>query len=294
MKAQHSALYYRHKQVVVKASIIYFRKLKCFLPLLLLAACNSTPKDDGTTPPSLYTPPKSWEANPKGGYKVNMVTGRPVEPITTVDGKTIITGIPIPAIGKRINPDSIAQPQLLAVTPTSSSIKTRDNVYPVPENLQQIPVDESKLIKYYAVNSPQGYTIQNLLGGTTPTGKPIAAKGKTAKLFSPKANLALPLGINDNALYDIQQLNIDQGLQSQFVGSLFQDKDGYLWIGTLGGGVSRYDGKSFVLYRTENGLLSNDIRSILQDSNGNFWFGGIRSGVCSRPRTSCRLLKNPV
>ena len=265
-------------------SVIQTRKLNpiaigFLLPLLLFAACTSTPKDDGTTPPSLYTPPKSWEANPKGGYKVNMVTDRPVEPITTVDGKTIITGIPIPAIGRRINPDSIAKPKLVTVTPTSSAMKTRDNVYPVPENLQQVPVDESKFLQHNAANSPQGYSIQNLLGGTTPTGKPIAAKGKTANLFSPKTNPALPLRINDNALYDIQQLNIDQGLQSQFVASLLQDKEGYLWIGTNGGGVSRYDGKSFVVYRTENGLLSNDVRSILQDSKGNFWFGGIRSGV---------------
>ena len=52
-----------------------FRKVKF---LLLLAACTGAPKDDGSTPPSLYTPPKSWEANPKGGYKVNMITGRPL------------------------------------------------------------------------------------------------------------------------------------------------------------------------------------------------------------------------
>ena len=128
--------------------------VKFFLPLLLLAACTGTPKDDGTTPPSLYTAPKSWEANPKGGYKVNMVTGRPVEPVITTDGKPIITGIPIPAIGKRINPDSIAKPKLVPVTPIRSAIKTMDNIYPVPENLQQIPVDESKLIKHNATNSP--------------------------------------------------------------------------------------------------------------------------------------------
>ena len=249
------------------------------LPLLLLAACNSTPKDDGTTPTSLYTPPKSWEANPKGGYKVNVVTGRAVEPITTVDGKIIPTGIPIPAIGKRINMDSIAKPKLLQITPTSSTVTPMDNIYPVPDNLQKTPVDESQLIKHNATNSPQGYIIQNLLGGTTPTGNPIAAKGKSTKLFSPKINPALPLRINENARYDIQQLNIDQGLQSQWVSSMLQDKDGYLWIGTAGGGVSRYDGKSFVLYTTQNGLLNNDVRSIFQDSKGNFWFGHIRSGV---------------
>ena len=53
-----------------------FRKVKFLLPLLSSAACTGAPKDDGSTPPSLYTPPKSWEANPKGGYKVNMITGR--------------------------------------------------------------------------------------------------------------------------------------------------------------------------------------------------------------------------
>ena len=250
------------------------------LPLLLLAACNSTPNDDGTTPPSLYTPPKSWEANPKGGYKVNVVTGQAVEPIITVDGKTIPTGIPIPAIGKRINMDSIAKPQVLQVTPKVSPIKPMGNMYLLPENLQRTTVDESQLTKHNAANSPQGYTIQNLLGGTTPTGKPFVAKGKFTKLFSPKINPALPLRISENARYDIQKLNIDQGLQLQWVGAFLQDKDGYLWIGSLGGGLSRYDGKSFVLYRTENGLLGNDIRSIIQDSKGNFWFGGIRSGVC--------------
>ena len=249
------------------------------LPLLLLAACNSTPKDDGTTPPSLYTPPKSWEANPKGGYKINMLTGLPVEPITTVDGKTIHTGIPIPAIGKRINPDSIAPPKLLTTTPTSSTIKTWNNVYPVPEKLQQIPVDESKLTKHNAVNSPQGYTIKNLLGGNTPTGKPIAAKGKTAKGVSPKIIPALPLRINESALYDIQQLNIDQGLPNQFVPNLFQDKEGYLWIGFNNGGVSRYDGKTFVHYGKENGLLQNDVRSVFQDSKGNFWFAHLGGGA---------------
>ncbi len=274
---QHTAINVIHK--VVNQSTKNLWKLPFLLPLLLLAACTTTPKDDGTAPSSLYTPPKSWEANPKGGYKVNVVTGQAIEPIITVDGKTIPTGIPIPAIGKRINMDSIAKPQLLLVTPKVSPIKPMDNIYPAPENLQRTKVDESQLTKYNAANSPQGYTIQNLLGGTTPTGKPFAAKGKKVKLFSPKINPALPLRISENARYDIQQLNIDQGLQNQWIGAMFQDKDGYLWIGTAGSGVSRFDGKSFVVYATQNGLLSNDIRSIFQDSKGDFWFGHIRSGV---------------
>jgi hypothetical protein len=242
--------------------------VKFLLPLLLFAACNSTPKDDGTKPPSPFSPPKSWEANPKVAYKVNMITGRPVEPVTTKDGKPVITGTPIPAIGKRIHPDSIAKPKLIPLTPIRSEIKTMDNRYPVPDNLQQTPVDESKLIVHNAANSPQGYTIKNQFGDIIPTGKPIASKGKTGKAFSPKINPALQLVNNKDVLYDIQYLNIDQGLQQQFVSAVFEDKDGYFWFGFNGPGVSRYDGKSFIVYGVENGLVHGNVIAIFQDRKG--------------------------
>ena len=129
---------------VLHTSAKYLWKLKFLLPLLLLAACNSKPKDDGTTPPSLFTPPKSWEANPKGGYQVNMITGLPVEPLTTRDGKKIITGIPIPAVGKRMNPDSIAKPKPVIVSASPKQFIAQNNIYPIPENLKRIPVDEKQ------------------------------------------------------------------------------------------------------------------------------------------------------
>ena len=40
-----------------------------------------------------------------------------------------------------------------------------------------------------------------------------------------------------------------------------------------GGGVSKYDGKSFTTYTREQGLPDNDIRFILEDKMGNLWFG---------------------
>ena len=254
-------------------SVMQVSNIKFLLPLLLLAACNSTPKDDGTKPPSPFSPPKSWEANPKVAYKVNMITGRPVEPVTTKDGKPVITGTPIPAIGKRIHPDSIAKPKLIPITPIRSEIKTMNNRYPLPQNLQKIAVDESKLIKHNAANSPQGYIFKNQFGDTIPTGKPIAAKGKTGKGVSPKINPALPLAIKKDILFDIQYLNVDQGLQMQWVFSVFEDKDGYFWFGTDGPGVSRYDGKSFVVYGVANGLVNGSVNAIFQDSKHHFWFG---------------------
>jgi ligand-binding sensor domain-containing protein/class 3 adenylate cyclase len=51
------------------------------------------------------------------------------------------------------------------------------------------------------------------------------------------------------------------------------DKDGNLWFGTDGGGVSRFDGQSFTNYTMEHGLLSNSVGTITQDKNGDLWFG---------------------
>jgi ligand-binding sensor domain-containing protein/two-component sensor histidine kinase len=59
------------------------------------------------------------------------------------------------------------------------------------------------------------------------------------------------------------------------------DKNGITWIGTLGGGLNRFDDSSqtFKSYKTENGLPDNSIYSLLEDGNGNLWMGTNR-GLC--------------
>ena len=52
-----------------------------------------------------------------------------------------------------------------------------------------------------------------------------------------------------------------------------EDKTGNLWFGTGGGGVSRYDGKSFTTFTTAQGLANNFVCSITEDKTGNLWFG---------------------
>ncbi len=73
--------------------------------------------------------------------------------------------------------------------------------------------------------------------------------------------------------------NSDQGLTLSSVRSACTDKSGKLWFGTLGGGVSRYDGKTFTNYTTREGLANNDVYSILEDKHGNLWFATYGGGV---------------
>jgi serine phosphatase RsbU (regulator of sigma subunit) len=60
---------------------------------------------------------------------------------------------------------------------------------------------------------------------------------------------------------------------------MLQDKSGNLWFATFGGGVSRYDGKSFTSFTKKEGLANNDVWSMLQDKSGNLWFGTNGGGV---------------
>ncbi len=68
------------------------------------------------------------------------------------------------------------------------------------------------------------------------------------------------------------------GLASGIIFSMIQDREGNLWFGTLGKGVSRYDGKSFVNLTTKDGLAHNWVSSMIQDREGLLWFGAGSAG----------------
>lgn len=68
------------------------------------------------------------------------------------------------------------------------------------------------------------------------------------------------------------------GLASDYVLCIYQDREGFIWFGT-DRGVSRYDGREFVNFTTSDGLSSNFIYTIFQDSRGAMWFGTYEGGV---------------
>lgn len=78
-------------------------------------------------------------------------------------------------------------------------------------------------------------------------------------------SLIASLGCNHQAnsqILPLRTFTIDDGLPSNQIRALCQDRRGYLWIGTYGGGVSMFDGTTFRSYTTLDGLPSAIVWSL--------------------------------
>ncbi len=73
--------------------------------------------------------------------------------------------------------------------------------------------------------------------------------------------------------YQIRNYSVKEGVGQSQVFALCQDSRGYLWMGTRGGGLTRFDGLEFVHFTTRNGLANNYIYCIKTDARGDLWIG---------------------
>lgn len=63
------------------------------------------------------------------------------------------------------------------------------------------------------------------------------------------------------------------GLAQSQVEVVLADRHGYIWAGTQGGGLSRYDGQSFTTYNERNGLGGRSVQALWEAGNGDIWVG---------------------
>lgn len=70
----------------------------------------------------------------------------------------------------------------------------------------------------------------------------------------------------------------DQGLPTNNINEIFQDKAGYVWIAT-GEGLCRYDGYKYKNYHTLNDETDNNVRFIEQDNTGRIWFATLKNSI---------------
>ena len=79
--------------------------------------------------------------------------------------------------------------------------------------------------------------------------------------------------------FNFKTYSVEEGLPQSQVQSIFQDSKGYIWFGTIAGGISKFDGKEFKNFGKKEGLCDNLILAIGEDEFGNI-FVGTRSGLC--------------
>ncbi|HST45043.1 MAG TPA: two-component regulator propeller domain-containing protein, partial [Luteimonas sp.] len=75
-----------------------------------------------------------------------------------------------------------------------------------------------------------------------------------------------------------RQISVFDGLPSNRINALAEDRQGYLWIATRDG-LARYDGVGFRIWRIEDGLRRNFVWSVHVDAQDRVWVGTQGAGL---------------
>ena len=86
--------------------------------------------------------------------------------------------------------------------------------------------------------------------------------------------LFVQLSAQENEIV-FENISTFSGLSASQAKCVFQDSDGFLWIGTLEGGLNYYDGYSFRIFKSNasdsSSIINNNIYSLAEDRSGNIW-----------------------
>lgn len=89
----------------------------------------------------------------------------------------------------------------------------------------------------------------------------------------------LLIGFNSvSQKHNILNYSTRDGLSSQIVNDVFQDKDGYLWFATQSG-ISKFDGHEFTEFAPVDKLIGVDAVTIIQDKKGRIIIGTNTNGL---------------
>ena len=78
--------------------------------------------------------------------------------------------------------------------------------------------------------------------------------------------------------YQFSKYSVEQGLPQQYIYSINQDQNGFIWIGT-GDGISKFDGIDFQNFTIQNGLAENFVSCSTQRQKNIIWLGHNKGGI---------------
>lgn len=120
--------------------------------------------------------------------------------------------------------------------------------------------------------------------GATRRVAPFSVRAKLGAFIFIAFALVISAWAADPSRLQSYSLSMEDGLANNSVYCAIQDRAGLMWFGTFGG-LSRYDGESFVTYRPHQGaggagfLAASVVFSLLEDSQGRLWVGTDGGGL---------------
>ena len=154
----------------------------------------------------------------------------------------------VEAKGYVVPKDSMAQPTEIPVDDTKLVKVLAGKPKMVPAGNNVFPAGQAKVV-------PVGMPRVIILGTDSFTlPKMVRVIDRPFLAKQPKPMAALPFRMKDDAICNIQYLDVEQGMNSSSIWSMLKDKNGNLWFGTENG-LSRYNGKSFTHYTKKEGLI---------------------------------------
>jgi len=252
-------------------------------------ACGIKNRDENVLPPPLYPQPKIVPLKMNGGYQKNQLTGDAISPIINSYGDTIPTGVPIRINGTVVNLDSMPKPRVVKAPAFNQlpKIKAHPNRKKIPENISSIRVSESMFKTFFVDSLNSDFVMLNSKKDTCPTGKPVTAVSEIFGVNTSSLYYTLPPLVKENAVFDVQYIDIRQGLKTSAAKSLVEDHSGNLWIGLHGGyGLVKYDGNSFQDFPLNYGnYVTNVVFDLTVDKNNNLWVGAESGIYCYNGKT---------
>lgn len=90
------------------------------------------------------------------------------------------------------------------------------------------------------------------------------------------------------------RFSTEHGLNSNDIWTFIQDHEGSLWIGTLGGGLSRLKDTRFTAITARQGLKTGFVWNVFEDSSGTVWTGTNSGGLFKiLDNTAMEVVKPP-
>ncbi|MEN8221913.1 MAG: two-component regulator propeller domain-containing protein [Acidobacteriota bacterium] len=81
------------------------------------------------------------------------------------------------------------------------------------------------------------------------------------------------IGLHFPQELNFRNLDVEHGLVQATINCILEDSNGFIWFGTYGGGLSRFNGRNFETFDRTQGLTNELIFSIFEDQYQQLWIG---------------------